>query len=172
MNPHAPHAPLPPARAISKLDLIKADTPLTPAKIARMLHQLEFKLQVEMQYRRGIDKMAKLYQAEGDKKSRADAEAKRVESEKKIQILNTALKRYKNLHVIEADADADDEAVGACVCIVLHLMLKCPPQIPPTATQRRISATSRSPANSKSPSRPAASCVRRTTNKFPSPLPT
>ena len=114
-SPESPGMPLPGAnaRAHGKLDLIKADTPLTPAKIARMLHQLEFKLQVEMQYRRGIDKMAKLYQADGDKKSRADAEAKRVESEKKIQILNTALKRYKNLHVIEADADADDEDVGA-----------------------------------------------------------
>ena len=65
-----------------------------------------------MQYRRGIDKMAKLYQADGDKKSRADAESKRVESEKKIQILNTALKRYKNLHVIEAEADDDDQVIG------------------------------------------------------------
>ncbi|KZV68810.1 hypothetical protein PENSPDRAFT_505499 [Peniophora sp. CONT] len=108
-SPESPHAPLPPGRTYGKLDLIKADTPHTPAKIARMLHQLEFKLQVEMQYRRGIDKMAKLYQADGDKKSRADAESKRVESEKKIQILNTALKRYKNLHVIEAEADDDDQ---------------------------------------------------------------
>ena len=111
-SPESPHVPLPQGRSYGKLDLIKADTPHTPAKIARMLHQLEFKLQVEMQYRRGIDKMAKLYQADGDKKSRADAESKRVESEKKIQILNTALKRYKNLHVIEAEADDDDQVIG------------------------------------------------------------
>ena len=52
-----------------------------------MLHQLEFKHQVEMQYKKGIDKMAKLYQADGDKKSKADAESKRVESDKKIQLL-------------------------------------------------------------------------------------
>ena len=50
--------------------MIKADTPLTTAKISRMLHQLEFKLHVERQYKEGIDKMAKLYMADGDKKAR------------------------------------------------------------------------------------------------------
>lgn len=73
-----------------------------------MLHQMEFKLQVEMQYKQGIDKMAKLYQADGDKKSRADAESKRVESEKKIQLLQSALKRYKNLHVLDDVAEDED----------------------------------------------------------------
>ncbi|KAA1478935.1 hypothetical protein DENSPDRAFT_845962 [Dentipellis sp. KUC8613] len=96
----------------TNLDLIKADTPHTTAKIARMLHQLEFKLQVEMQYKRGIDKMVKLYQADGDKKSRADAEGKRVESEKKIQLLQTALKRYKNLHILDDATDDEEETEG------------------------------------------------------------
>ncbi|KAI0926894.1 hypothetical protein AcV5_007571 [Taiwanofungus camphoratus] len=96
-------------KTYTKLDLIKADTPHTTAKISRMLHQLEFKLQVEMQYKRGIDKMAKLYQADGDKKSKADAESKKVESERKIQLLQSALKRYKNLHILD-DADEDDDA--------------------------------------------------------------
>lgn len=73
-----------------------------------MLHQLEFKLQVEMQYKKGIDKMAKLYQAEGDKRSKADAESKRVESERKIQLLQTALKRYKTLHILDEDDTEDD----------------------------------------------------------------
>ena len=89
------------------MDLIKADTPHTTAKISRMLHQLEFKLQVEMQYKKGIDKMAKLYQADGDKKSKADAESKRVESERKIALLQTALKRYKTLHILD-DAEEDE----------------------------------------------------------------
>jgi classical protein kinase C len=98
----------PKIKQFSNLDLIKADTPYNTAKISRMLHQLEFKLQVEMQYKKGIDKMAKLYQADGDKKSRADAESKRVESEKKIQLLQSALKRYKNLHILD-DAEAEEE---------------------------------------------------------------
>ncbi|CAL1713348.1 unnamed protein product [Somion occarium] len=101
-----PQDPVKP-KPYSNLDLIKADTPHTTAKIARMLHQLEFKLQVEMQYKKGIDKMAKLYQADGDKKSRADAESKKIESERKIQLLQTALKRYKNLHILD-DADEDE----------------------------------------------------------------
>ncbi len=102
----------PSAKAFTKLDLIKADTPHSPLKISRMLHQLEFKLQVELQYKKGIEKMVKLYQADGDKKSRADAEGKRVESEKKIQLLQTALKRYKTLHVL--DAADEEEEIGTC----------------------------------------------------------
>ncbi|KAI0086582.1 hypothetical protein BDY19DRAFT_908252 [Irpex rosettiformis] len=92
----------------SALDLIRADTPYTTARISKMLHQLEFKLQVELQYKKGIDKMAKLYQAEGDKRSKADAESKRVESERKIQLLQTALKRYKTLHILDEEESEDD----------------------------------------------------------------
>jgi len=90
------------------LDLIKADAPHSTAKIARMLHQLEFKLQVEMQYKKSIDKMVELYHADGDKKARADADSKRVESEKKIQLLQVALKRYKTLHILD-DVEEEEE---------------------------------------------------------------
>jgi hypothetical protein len=107
------------AKNLTKLDLIKADAPHSPLKIARMLHQLEFKLQVELQYKRGIEKMVKLYQADGDKKSRADAEGKRVESEKKIQLLQTALKRYKTLHVL--DAADEEEEIGTCTPPLPHI---------------------------------------------------
>ncbi|KAF9534539.1 protein kinase C1 [Crepidotus variabilis] len=92
----------------TNLDLIKADTPFTPKKISKMLHQLEFKHQVELQYKKGIEKMAKLYQADGDKRSKADAEAKRFESDRKIQLLLSALKRYKNLHILD-DVEDDEE---------------------------------------------------------------
>ncbi|GAA5863608.1 hypothetical protein JCM8547_003664 [Rhodosporidiobolus lusitaniae] len=92
----------------TNLDLIKADTPLTSAKISRMLHQLEFKLHVERQYKEGIDKMAKLYLVDGDKKARADTENKRVESKQKMVLLNQALKRYKALDVMGELGDEDD----------------------------------------------------------------
>ncbi|KAI0075072.1 protein kinase C [Panus rudis PR-1116 ss-1] len=105
-----PEAPKP--KTYSNLDLIKADTPHTTEKISRMLHQLEFKLQVEVQYKKGIDKMAKLYQADGDKKSRADAEAKKIESERKIQLLQSALKRYKNLHVLDDTEEEEPASPG------------------------------------------------------------
>ncbi|KAF7297790.1 Protein kinase C [Mycena kentingensis (nom. inval.)] len=106
-----PGGPAPgPGQKYSNLDLIKAETPYTPEKISRMLHQLEFKLRVEQQYKEGIEKMAKLYQADGDKRSRADADQKKIESEKKIQLLNTALKRYKNLHVLDVVEEEDTSA--------------------------------------------------------------
>ncbi len=108
------------AKNLSKLDLIKADTPHSPLKIARMLHQLEFKLQVELQYKKGIEKMVRLYQADGDKKSRADAEGKRVESEKKTQLLQTALRRYKTLHVL--DAVDEEEEIGTCAPPLSHIL--------------------------------------------------
>lgn len=92
----------------TNLDLIKADTPLTSAKISRMLHQLDFKLHVERQYKEGIDKMAKLYLVDGDKKARADTENKRVESNQKMQLLSQALKRYKTLDVMGGLAEEDD----------------------------------------------------------------
>ena len=106
----------PRGKTYTNLDLIKADTPFTPKKISKMLHQLEFKHQVEMQYKQGIDKMAKLYQADGDKKSKADAESKRVESDKKIQLLESALKRYKNLHILD-DVVEDDDNGQFCVSL-------------------------------------------------------
>ncbi|KDE08462.1 AGC/PKC protein kinase [Microbotryum lychnidis-dioicae p1A1 Lamole] len=92
----------------SSLDLIKADTPLNTAKISRMLHQLEFKLHVERQYKEGIDKMAKLYLMDGDKKARADTENKRVESRQKMVLLSQALKRYKTLDVMGELGEDDD----------------------------------------------------------------
>ncbi|CCM01893.1 uncharacterized protein FIBRA_03964 [Fibroporia radiculosa] len=95
-----------PAKTYTKLDLIKADTPHTTAKISCMLHELEFKLQVEKQLKKGIDKMAKVFQAEGDKRSRAEAESKKIESERKIHLLQTALKRYEKLHILD---DANEE---------------------------------------------------------------
>lgn len=73
-----------------------------------MLSQLEFKLSVEKQYKDGVEKMVRLYQDEGDRRSRADAEGRRIESNQKIQLLRQALKRYEDLHVEDNNADAPD----------------------------------------------------------------
>ncbi|KAF3312459.1 Serine/threonine kinase [Orbilia oligospora] len=98
----------------SKLDLIKYDSPHLGPRITLMLSQLEFKLSVEKQYKEGIEKMAKLYQMEGDRRSRADADSKRVESNQKIHLLKQALKRYEDLHVdVEGDAQGDDDSINA-----------------------------------------------------------
>ncbi|GJP98393.1 hypothetical protein CBS147343_1259 [Aspergillus niger] len=109
-----PFAPVPKARPnYTKLDLIKYDTQYLGPKIQLMLSQLEFKLSVEKQYKAGIEKMVRLYQDEGDRKSRADAEGRRIESNQKIQLLKQALKRYEDLHVdIESTDTPDDESLS------------------------------------------------------------
>lgn len=82
-----------------------------------MLSQLEFKLSVEKQYKAGIEKLVRLYQDEGDRKSRAEAEGRRVESNQKIQLLKQALKRYDDLHVdVESSADQGDGKAVFCTC--------------------------------------------------------
>lgn len=74
-----------------------------------MLSQLEFKLSVEKQYKEGIEKMLRLYSGMDDKKSRADAQAKSTESNQKIHLLKSALKRYEGLHVdMESNQDVAD----------------------------------------------------------------
>jgi paraquat-inducible protein B len=91
------------------IDLIKYDTPHLGPRIQLMLSQLEFKLNVEKQYLKGIEKMVQLYQMEGDRKSRNDANTRLKESSQKIQLLKQALKRYEDLHIdMESSADAPD----------------------------------------------------------------
>ena len=59
--------------------------------------------------------MARLYQDEGDRKSRSDAEGRRIESNQKVQLLRQALKKYTDLHVGEIDAaeGGDDDSLNA-----------------------------------------------------------
>ncbi|GAA6008288.1 hypothetical protein JCM10207_000074 [Rhodosporidiobolus poonsookiae] len=133
----------------TNLDLIKADTPLTSAKISRMLHQLEFKLHVERQYKEGIDKMAKLYLVDGDKKARADTENKRVESQQKMSLLNQALRRYKTLDVMGELGDEDD---GIPEDIKSNLRRPLSGQLQITILSARDLAHAPQPKKSKHPS--------------------
>ncbi|TLS26530.1 hypothetical protein PpBr36_04931 [Pyricularia pennisetigena] len=97
----------------TKLDLIKYDTPYLGPRIQLMLSQIQFKLNVEEQYLKGIEKMVQLYQMEGDKKSRADAAARRVESKQKIVLLKQALRRYEELHIdIDSGDSPDDDSIN------------------------------------------------------------
>lgn len=74
-----------------------------------MLSQIQFKLKVEEQYLKGVEKMVQLYSMEGDRKSKADAAARRVESKQKMNLLKQALKRYEELHIADVlDMDGQD----------------------------------------------------------------
>lgn len=90
-------------------DLLRYDAPLSGPKISRMLNQLQFKLQVEEQYRKGIEKMAQLYRDEGDRRLKNETESKKRESENKIQLLKRALKRYETLRQFETGEEDEGE---------------------------------------------------------------
>ena len=89
-------------------DLIRYDTPYLGPRIQLMLSQVQFKLNVEEQYLKGVEKMVQLYGMEGDRKSKADAAARKVESKQKIQLLKQALKRYEELHIDVGENDPTD----------------------------------------------------------------
>ena len=94
------------------LDLIKYDSPHLGQRIQLMLTQIKFKLDVEEQYLKGIEKMVQLYGMDGDRKSRADAAARRVESTQKIALLKQALKRYEDVHIDISSSDGQDGRCG------------------------------------------------------------
>ncbi|KAI9728187.1 MAG: Serine/threonine kinase [Chrysothrix sp. TS-e1954] len=117
-----PYAPPGPAGAgaprgrpnYSRLDLIKENTQHLGPRIQLMLSQLQFKLDVERQYKDGITKIMGSYRTDGDRKIQAEAQGRFVESSQKIQLLSQALKQYEDLHVdIESGADADDDSMNA-----------------------------------------------------------
>lgn len=86
-------------RAYTALDLLRYDTPLTSAKVQRKLNQLQYKLQLERQYKLGYDKIAQLYQAEGDRRSQDDAKSQRMETASKMVLIQQALSRYQHMHI-------------------------------------------------------------------------
>ncbi|KAI1323030.1 hypothetical protein F5Y16DRAFT_384961 [Xylariaceae sp. FL0255] len=114
-GPPGPGAAVPhPRPNFTKLDLIKYDTPHLGPRIQLMLTQIKFKLDVEEQYLKGVEKMVQLYNMEGDRKSKADAAARRVESKQKIHLLRQALKRYEQLHIDDLDSpdSPDDDSIN------------------------------------------------------------
>lgn len=109
-TPQAPGTSMPKGRPnFTKLDLIKYDTPYLGPRIQLMLSQLQFKLNVEEQYLKGVEKMVQLYSMEGDRKSKADAAARKTESKQKILLLKQALKRYEELHIDMDNSDTPDD---------------------------------------------------------------
>ncbi|KAK9370181.1 hypothetical protein V1509DRAFT_616964 [Lipomyces kononenkoae] len=108
-------ADLPGSRAIrarpnyTDLDLIKYDSPYLGPRIQLMLQQLEFKLSLEKKYREGIEKLVRLYEIEGDRRNKTQAENQKIESYQKMHLLKLALKRYQDMH-IDLDDDLQDNS--------------------------------------------------------------
>ncbi|OBA23385.1 hypothetical protein METBIDRAFT_37147 [Metschnikowia bicuspidata var. bicuspidata NRRL YB-4993] len=96
----------------SRFDLIKYDCPSLGHKIQYMLQQLQFKLQVENQYRSANEKISHLYLMDGDKSSSSAAEGGKLESDQRIQILNRSLKKYQGMFVDVEEVNRDLEIMN------------------------------------------------------------
>lgn len=90
------------------LDLLKADTPFNKAKVSLKLHELEYKLDVEKKVMAGIKNMAWAFEkdpASTDRRRRAEVQGELYESNEKLNLLNKAVRKYKNLYIGESDED-------------------------------------------------------------------
>lgn len=96
----------------SRFDLIKYDCPSLGHKIQYMLQQLQFKLQVENQYREANEKISQLYLLDGDKSSSSAAQGGKHESDQRIQLLNRSLKKYQGMHVNVEEINRDLEIMN------------------------------------------------------------
>lgn len=96
----------------SRFDLIKYDCPSLGHKIQYMLQQLQFKLQVENQYREANEKISHLYLMDGDKMSSNAARGGKLESDQRILLLNKALRKYQGMHVNVEEINRDMEIMN------------------------------------------------------------
>ncbi|RKP32768.1 kinase-like protein [Metschnikowia bicuspidata] len=95
-----------------RFDLIKYDCPSLGHKIQYMHQQLQFKLQVENQYRAANQRISDLYLMDGDKSSSSAAEGGKLESDQRIQLLNRSLKKYQGMHVSVDEVSRDLEIMN------------------------------------------------------------
>ncbi|MCH0629298.1 protein kinase [Kocuria palustris] len=93
----------------TRFDLIKYDCPSLGHKIQHMVQQLQFKLQVENQYREANQKISHLYLLDGDKLLLLAAEGGKLELDQRIQLLNKLLRFYQNMHIDVEDITKDFE---------------------------------------------------------------
>ncbi|EEQ39762.1 Protein kinase domain family protein [Clavispora lusitaniae] len=96
----------------SRFDLIKYNCPSLGHKIQYMLQQLQFKLQVENQYREANEKISHLYLMDGDKPSSNAAEGGKLDSDYRIQLLNKSLRKYQGMHVNVEEINRDLEIMN------------------------------------------------------------
>lgn len=94
------------------LDLLKYDCPSLGHKIQYMMQLLEFKIQVETQYKNANEKMANLYRVDGDRSSIALANRGKIESDRKLQLLKKALKGYQSMYIDFDDISRENAMIN------------------------------------------------------------
>ncbi|VEU22502.1 DEKNAAC103385 [Brettanomyces naardenensis] len=96
--------------AFTVLDLLKYECPSLGHRIQYMLQLLQFKMQVEEQYREANEKIYRLYEADGDRRSLSMAQEQRLDSDRRLQLIRKSLKQYQSLYV-DVDEVARENAV-------------------------------------------------------------
>lgn len=96
----------------TRLDLIKYDCPSLGHRIQYMLQLLEFKLQIENQYKAATEKMIQLYKSDSDRLSSNAAIGGKIEINRKIPLLTRALKRYKDMYLDIDDLKQDTDEIN------------------------------------------------------------
>lgn len=86
-----------------------SETPYNKPKVSLKLHELEYKLDVEKTVLKGIRGMVDVMERNPstDRKSRTEVQDKMSESQEKLGLLNSALRKYKSLYIGEG-GDEDD----------------------------------------------------------------
>ncbi|KAI8333940.1 hypothetical protein BC941DRAFT_433396 [Chlamydoabsidia padenii] len=98
----------------TNLDLLKADTPINRAKVSLKLHDLEYKVDVEKKVQLGIKNLSQTVNphssAMTERRIKSEIQEKQSESNEKMALLVTAVRKYKGLYLGEEDeGDIDDD---------------------------------------------------------------
>ncbi|ORY97646.1 kinase-like domain-containing protein [Syncephalastrum racemosum] len=97
-------------RQFTNLDLLTTEAPYNKAKVSLKLHELEYKIDVEKKLSDGIRNFARALdrdQSRLDRRRRDEIRAEMSENQEKLDLLNQALKKYKELYIDEGDDDID-----------------------------------------------------------------
>ncbi|KAI9260760.1 hypothetical protein BDA99DRAFT_513146 [Phascolomyces articulosus] len=99
-------------RQYTSLELLTSETPYNKPKVSLKLHEIDDKIDVERKYLSGIKN---LLEAIGPDKSGSrrqnEINAEREQSEQKFELLNRALKKYKQLHIQDDGEDLGFESI-------------------------------------------------------------
>jgi hypothetical protein len=91
---------------------LEADTPINRAKVSLKLHELEYKVDVEKKVQEGIRNLQLILEnssTTSDRRRKVELHEKQLESKEKMSLLNSAVRKYKNLYLGEEDDDEEEE---------------------------------------------------------------
>lgn len=108
---------------VTPFELLKYNTPFLGHRIQLMLQQLDYKLSLEKEYKRGIEKLERLYMADGDNDAAFKASTNLKYSTAKLGLLQYALKRYKDIQLDFDEQVEVQENVRSPVSGKLHLQI-------------------------------------------------